>query len=156
MLKPHIELVAIVILRVKKWQRSFFYVRNNSPKTDLIGLPPFLIGPPTKMNWGYTPSEKLSEIKLSVKRVEALMKEGFRGADMVGTFISRRVLPLQLRSHKICHMSGPLDPTRISTFDLKDEVIWQRCKDIAQIRMPEWSWGMRPYNREHFPPVVGF
>ena len=131
-------------------------MKNDSPETDLIGLPPFLIGPPTKMNWGYAPSEKLSKIKLAVKQVEALIEEGFRGADMVGTFVSRRVLPLQRRSHKICHMSGRLDPTRISTFNLGAEAIWQRCKDIAQIKMPEWSWGMKPYHRRRLPPVVSF
>jgi hypothetical protein len=48
-----------------------------------------------------------------------LMESGIPMADdIVRAFITRRILPLQCRSHKICQMSGPMDPTRITTFEL--------------------------------------
>ena len=63
-------------------------------------------------------------MKAVVKRIKAMQeKENFRGIDMAGTFIARRVLPLQLRAHKICHMGGRLDATRTSTFVLGDDEI---------------------------------
>ena len=75
--------------------------------------------------------------------------------DLLATFISRRVLPLQRRVHKICHMSGPLDPTRVSTVELDKAQIRKRIKAIARTKMPEeWEWGKEPYNRNNLPPKV--
>ena len=37
----------------KKWQNSFFYVRNHG--ADHINLPPFtVVNPRAKTNWGYS------------------------------------------------------------------------------------------------------
>ena len=52
-------------------------------------------------------------------------------------------------------MSGPLDPTRTSTFELtKDEI--RRCvRAIATVRMTaEWEWVLEPYSRRNLPPAV--
>jgi hypothetical protein len=38
---------------VKKWQMTFFYVRNENPTVDRLNLPLFSLAPPTKMNWGF-------------------------------------------------------------------------------------------------------
>jgi hypothetical protein len=44
--------------------------------------------------------------------------------DLVRTFITWRVSPLQRCSHKICQMSGCMDPIRMTTFELeKSEVL---------------------------------
>ena len=50
-----------------------------------------------------------------VQRVEALMKEGLQPEDLTLTWLSCWVRPLQNRVHKMCFMSGRLDPTRQST-----------------------------------------
>ncbi|KAM0919996.1 hypothetical protein ACQ4PT_007868 [Festuca glaucescens] len=34
---------------VKKWQTSFFYVKNENPAVDRLNLPPFSLAPPTKV-----------------------------------------------------------------------------------------------------------
>ena len=39
--------------------------------------------------------------------------------DLLTTFVVRQVLPLQHRPHKIGHMSGRLDPSRLSTVELE-------------------------------------
>lgn len=40
---------------VKKWQRSFFYVKNANPAVGRINLPPFVNASPTaKQNWATT------------------------------------------------------------------------------------------------------
>ena len=87
--------------------------------------------------------------------VPQLRETGLTGEDLITTFISRRVSPLQRRVHKICHMSGNLDPTRTSTFELTKAAIRVRVKAIATVRMGEkWTWGLEPYSRSNPPPVV--
>ena len=75
--------------------------------------------------------------------------------DLLRTFISRRVCPLQTRVHKICHMSGPLDPTRVSRSVLTKEQVKRRVKAIARSGMvDEWEWGVEPFERDRLPPNV--
>ena len=138
----------------RKWQKTFFYVSNRG-EANLIRLPPFRIGVPTRQNWKL-PSNSSPEIKMMEDRIKFFISKGFRGSDMVGTFITRRVAPLQRRAHKMCYMSGHMDPTRTSTFRLGEEEIRRQCKAIAQIKMSEWTWGKRPYSRERPPPKVIF
>ena len=60
------------------------------------------------------------------EQIKKLQEElSFRGPDMVGAFISRRVSPLQRRAHKICHMGGRMDATRASTHELTDDEIFR-------------------------------
>ena len=142
----------------KMWQQTFFYVRNAADsEEDLIGLPAFVLGPPAGTNWGQKPPSRDKEISSVIARIEELKDAGFSGDSMVSAFISRRVLPLQARFHKMCHMSGPMDPTRITTFTLDRLSTLQRCKAIAEIKAPiptEWEWGMRPFHRRRPAPVV--
>ena len=87
--------------------------------------------------------------------VEQLKGDGMSADDLLATFISRRVSPLRRRVHKICHMSGPLDPTRISTVELDKAQIRRRIKAIARTRMTdEWEWGKEPHSRSNLPPKV--
>nr|XP_051211373.1 flocculation protein FLO11-like [Lolium perenne] len=51
--------------------------------------------------------------------------------DIIRTFISRRVLPLQRRAHKISEMYGPGDPTKITGLPLSKEDAKQRFPRIA-------------------------
>ena len=44
--------------------------------------------------------------------------ERLGAADLVASFIARRVQPLQRRSHRMCDMSLRMDPTRTSTREL--------------------------------------
>ena len=130
---------------------------RNTTDQNLIGLPAFTVNPPTKLNWGYNPGTRNPEVQLVQKRVAELKGEGLTGDSMVATFISRRVLPLQRRVHKICHMSGRLDPTRTSTFQLDQIQIWQRSKAIAKVDMTStWEWVLRPYSRRRLPPAVSY
>jgi hypothetical protein len=75
--------------------------------------------------------------------------------DLICTFISRRVLLLQKRVHKICYMSGRLDPTRTSKVQLSSEGVARRVNHVSQAHLPDnWQWGMEPYRRDDPPPVV--
>nr|XP_051209601.1 uncharacterized protein LOC127326863 [Lolium perenne] len=49
--------------------------------------------------------------------------------DIIRTFISRRVLPLQRRAHKISEMYGPRDPTKITGIPLSQEDIVLKAEE---------------------------
>ena len=88
-------------------------------------------------------------------RVKALTDAGLQGHDLVGTFIQRRVLPLQRRVHKICHMSGLMDSTRTSTFSMSNDELYRQCRAIGSVpTMDTWQWGLRAYTRKNPVPKV--
>ena len=75
--------------------------------------------------------------------------------DLLAAFITRRVLPLQSWPHKMGHMSGRKDPSRISTVDLALAEVARRVNNISNAKLPmDWRWGMRPYDRSNRPPLV--
>ena len=143
---------------VKKWQATFFYVKNENPAFDRINLPEFTPEPPTKLNWGhcYKPADAEAEVNLLWKHLRTLVtEERLTAADLLCCYASRRVLPLQARSHKICHMSGRFDPTRTSKLELSPAAVAKRVNWISQAKLAaDWQWGMEPYCRDDLPPLV--
>ena len=107
---------------MKKWQRTFFYVKSDEG-CDALNLPEFSIEPPVaEKNFRYSPAES-AESELVVGVLAELLDRGLRGDVLLTTFIFRRVCPLQRRVHKMCHMMGRLDPTRLSHHVLTKEEI---------------------------------
>ena len=138
----------------KKWHKSFFYVKNRGTE-DKIRLPAFSIGPPSKVNWTYNPRRSHVLAELFETRLKELIRAGLRGEDLMATFISSRICPFQKRTHKLCYMSGPLDPNRVSTVELDNYLVFKRVRAIFKTEMPEdWAWGLKPFTREHPPPAV--
>ena len=134
---------------VKKWLRSFFYVKN-STNEDKIRLPQFVLcTPDSKTNWDFNPRKKYAELTVIHKQIESLVRDGLTSDDILRTFISRRISPLQQRTHKICHMSSRFDPNRTSTHELSKAEIFRRVKAIAKTPMEngDWEWGVKPFDR---------
>jgi hypothetical protein len=79
----------------KKWQRSFFYVKNLKKGEDHINLPPFEVGGPERDNWSAAlprPSPDMEEILL---RITTLQTEGgLELTDLLLAFLVARVSPL--------------------------------------------------------------
>ncbi|KAM0930007.1 hypothetical protein ACQ4PT_001237 [Festuca glaucescens] len=76
---------------VKKWQTSFFYVKNENPAVDRLNLPPFSLAPPTKMNWGYChkPTDLQAEVNLLLDFLQTCVtQDRLTTADLLCTFIS--------------------------------------------------------------------
>ncbi|KAK1605880.1 hypothetical protein QYE76_029553 [Lolium multiflorum] len=134
------------------WQGTFFYVRNNGA-ADLIDLPPFDPAPPTRANWGYNPKESHNETNRIIRFMKQRMKDtNICSDDIVRTFISRRVLPLQRRAHKMSEMYGPGDPTKITGLPLSKKDVVRKAMQICQTAMPEdWEWGLRPFSSTNPP-----
>ncbi|KAK1642766.1 hypothetical protein QYE76_060571 [Lolium multiflorum] len=142
---------------VKNWQMSFFYVRNESPAFDRLnrGIQP---GPPVgRINWGYNPksSDPDAEVNLLWDFWPRVTEGRLSAEDLLCTYISRRVIPLQWRVHKIGHMSGLLDPTRTSKLELSKAQVAHRVNNITKANMPDnWDWGLAPYDREQPPELL--
>jgi hypothetical protein len=138
----------------KKWQKSFFYVRNTT-NADLLNLPAFVDEPSLAMkNWSYNPKNSVMPVNALHQVKGELRDAGLSPQDMVACFISRRVSPLQRRTHKICQMSGPMDPTRHSTHELTPANILRRIKDICKSSQTTFAWGLEPYSRDRPAPTV--
>jgi hypothetical protein len=79
----------------KKWQRSFFYMKNLKEGEDHINLPPFEAGGPERDNWSAAlprPSLDMEEILL---RITTLQTEGgLELTDLLLAFLVARVSPL--------------------------------------------------------------
>ncbi|KAK1684876.1 hypothetical protein QYE76_045724 [Lolium multiflorum] len=134
------------------WQGTFFYVKNNGA-ADLIDLPPFDPAPPTKTNWSYNPKESHNETNRIIRFMKQQMKDtNICSDDIIRTFISRRVLPLKRRAHKMCEMYGPGDPTKITGLPLSKKDVVLKARQICQTSMPEdWEWGLRPLSSTNPP-----
>ncbi|KAK1626904.1 hypothetical protein QYE76_001219 [Lolium multiflorum] len=134
------------------WQGTFFYVKNNGA-ADLIDLPPFNPAPPTRANWSYNPKESHIETNRIIRFMRQLMKDtNICSDDIIRTFISRRVLPLKRRMHKMSEMYGPGDPTKITGIPLSKKDIVLKAGQICQTAMPEdWEWGLRPLSQGPLP-----
>ncbi|KAM0833016.1 hypothetical protein ACQ4PT_064513 [Festuca glaucescens] len=136
----------------RAWQQTFFYVRN-SGSSDLINLPSYVPGEPSRANWRFNPKEGHVETNRIVRYMKKLNDTtDICSDDVVRAFFSRRVLPLQRRAHKISQMSGRKDPTRITTFGLSRSDVVLKAKQICRTEMSaDWKWGLQPFSRRHPP-----
>jgi len=129
-----------IVQSCKDWQRTFFYVKSPAKGPDLLNLPEFSVTRPhEKYQWSLKYGVGDLDIDNQVKRVAALEKEGLQPSDLVAAWLHCRVLPLQRRVHRICDMSGPLDPTRLCTWRISPEHLHARMKAITK------SLGPNPY-----------
>ncbi|KAE8788170.1 hypothetical protein D1007_37868 [Hordeum vulgare] len=142
---------------MKHWQKGFLYVRSTAPAQDALNMPPFTIAPLTRQNWdAKTPKPHLA-VALIRAHLDILGKSGLLGRDLLATMVVRRILPLQRRPHLVYHMSGRLDPCRLSTKRFTPGAVARRVNLISTARMDEggeWTWGMSPFNRAHPPPMM--
>jgi hypothetical protein len=99
-------------------------------------------------NWTYNPKSTVMPVNALHRVKGELLDAGLTPQDIVACFISRRISPLQRRSHKICQMGGAMDPTRHSTHELTPADILRRVKDICKSSQATFAWGLEPYSRD--------
>ncbi|KAK1664834.1 hypothetical protein QYE76_052993 [Lolium multiflorum] len=112
----------------------------------------------------YNPNESHNETNRIIRFMKQRMKDtDICSDDIIRTFISRRVLPLQRRAHKMSEMYGPGDPTKITGLPLSKKDVVRKARQICQTAMPEdWEWGLRPLDsnpptqeaKDRFPGIV--
>jgi hypothetical protein len=134
----------------KKWQRSFFYVRNLKKGADYINLPPFdASGPSERESWSAPLPRPSLDMTKMLQRITALQKDGnLKPSNLLLAFLDARVSPLQRRSHKMCFLGSTRDPTRHSSRVLAVVEVAQKANRIAKVKLPAtWAWGLRPHDR---------
>ncbi|KAK1611005.1 hypothetical protein QYE76_034678 [Lolium multiflorum] len=143
---------------VKNWQMSFFYVRNEGELVDRINLPEFNPAPPVgRINWSHNArsTDPNAEVNLLWDLLATATAGGLTAEDLLCTIAERRVLPLQMRTHKIGHMSGRFDPNRTSKVPLTKAQVASRVNHITKANLAEdWSYGLVPCDRNHPPARV--
>jgi hypothetical protein len=98
----------------KKWQHSFFYMKNLGKNVDYVNLPPFDAGGPGKRdNWSTSLPGPDPDMANILRQIIALQAEGgLKPPYLLLALIDARVSPLQRRLHKMCFLGSNRDPTR--------------------------------------------
>jgi hypothetical protein len=132
----------------KKWQRSFFYVKNLKEGTDHINLPPFEANGHEWDSWSAPLPRPTPDVEKILQRISALQKDGgLRPPDLLLAFLVARVSPLQRRLHKMCFLGSARDPTRHSSRTLSATEVAQKANCVADVKLQaSWKWGLKPYD----------
>jgi hypothetical protein len=83
-------------------------------------------------NWLHNPRDDKESQRVALFIEKNKEETNLCADDLVMLFLSRRVLPLQRRAHKICQMLGWMDPTRITTYSLSPRDLVAKAKQICQ------------------------
>nr|XP_051211546.1 formin-like protein 8 [Lolium perenne] len=104
-------------------------------------------------NWSHNPKDDKESRRVALFVEKNKEETNLCTDDLVMTFLSRRVLPLQRRAHKISRMSGRMDPTRITTHSLSPPDLVLKAKQICQNTLkPSGKYGVLLYSRSNSPP----
>jgi hypothetical protein len=133
----------------KKWQRSFFYVKNLKEGTDHINLPPFDASGPERDSWSISLRHPSPDMEKILQRISTMQTEGgLEPADLLLAFVVARVSPLQHRSHKMCFLGSARDPTRHSSKALSALEVARKVNRIADVKLQaSWTWDLEPHDR---------
>jgi hypothetical protein len=132
----------------KKWQRSFFYVKNLKEGADHINLPPFDASGPERDSRSTSLSHPSPDMEKILQRISTMQMEGgLEPADLMLAFVVARVSPLQRRSHKMCFLGFARDPTRHSSKALSALEVARKVNRIADVKLQaSWTWGLEPHD----------
>jgi hypothetical protein len=135
----------------KKWQRSFFYVKNLKEGADHINLLPFEANGPERDSWSAPLPRPAPDVEKILQRISALQKDGgLRPPDLLLAFLVARVSPLQHRSHKMCFLGSARDPTHHSSRTLSAMEVAQKANHVTDVKLQaSWKWGLKPYDRDN-------
>jgi hypothetical protein len=104
-------------------------------------------------NWLHYPKDDKESIRIASFIDTNKEDTNLCAEDLVRAFLARRVLPLQRCVHKISEMSGPMDPTRITTHRLSPTDLVLKAKQICQNPLSSnGKYGLAPYSRRNSPP----
>jgi hypothetical protein len=133
----------------KKWQRSFFYVKNLKEGADHVNFPPFDANGPARDSWSVPLPHPSPDMGKILQRISTMQMEGdLEPTDLLLAFVVARVSPLQRRSHKMCFLGSAKDPTRHSSRVLSALDVARKVNRIADVKLPaSWEWGLEPHDR---------
>ncbi|KAK1698934.1 hypothetical protein QYE76_015631 [Lolium multiflorum] len=137
------------------WSRLFFLkAQTTEGRLRACGAASIYTRPVGRINWSHNArsTDPNAEVNLLWDFLATATDGGLTAEDLLCTIAERRVLPLQMRSHKIGHMSGRFDPNRTSKAPLNKAQVASRVNHITKANLTEsWSYGLVPCDREHPP-----
>jgi hypothetical protein len=135
----------------KKWQHSFFYVKNLKEGADHINLLPFEASGPEWDSWSAPLPRPSPNMEKILQRISTLQTEGgLEPPDLLLAFLVARVSLLQRRSHKMCFLGFTKDPTRHSSKALSALEVARKANRIADVKLQaSWTWGLEPHDRDN-------
>ena len=99
--------------------------------------------------------EEKTEVGILATALFGIVNTGVNNMDLLETFLTRRIQPLQARAHPMWLYEGPNDPTRVHPEDVDEETVeqWFRCITGAR----DNPLGLRripPFDDSHQPTEV--
>jgi hypothetical protein len=129
-LRPRTQYVSILPRTSNKgWQSRWFYCRNEKPS-----LPDFVAGHcPVKLpSWTNPPTaDEMAEVGKIIPHFNGLIRNGLDGAQLIVTFVCRRIQPIKKRRHRMSEFTGISDPTRERSIKLTEDDILSRVAQLV-------------------------
>ena len=108
---------------VRGWQSTWFYCQVVLSPGQSTGLPPFSLErlrAPCSMT---VEAHEKSEVAILVEAVVELIRGRVTSMDLLETFLSQRIQPLQARDHPMWMYSGPEDTARTHPEKVEEETV---------------------------------
>jgi hypothetical protein len=132
---------------VRGWQSTWFYCKDVASPNMSTGLPPFTLDRPVTPKPLYVTKVEKIQVGILVNAISELIRGGVTGLDLLETFLSRRIQPLQARDHTMWHYSGPEDTTRTHPEEVSDQTVSQWLRSITgACDNPEGSKRIPPFS----------
>ncbi|KAE8802475.1 hypothetical protein D1007_21793 [Hordeum vulgare] len=137
---------------VRNWQSTWFYCNDIASPNMSTSLPPFTLDRPTAPRILTIFEAEKAEVEMLAGEVISLVRNGLNGMDLLETFLSRRIQPLQVRDHAMWHYSGSEDSTWSHPEEVDQEMVSQSIKSIiGACDNPVGSKRVVPYSAENKP-----
>lgn len=141
---------------VKNWKNTWFYCKVGAePGTRT--LPPYSdVRLANSQGWNPRLTNVEKEQALPpMREIVSLKKNGLDAMDLIATFVTRRVQPLQARARGMWTYTGLTDNTRYSNVEMLQEEFEQRMRVITSVTHVVKMLGrVRPLDSEHPPALV--
>jgi hypothetical protein len=135
-----------VVDSAKRWQGTYFYVKNvpqpaevpgGEPRLiDNINLPAPMLNPPLdRSNWGALPKVPMFE-EANVRLLDLEASNGLQKRDLIAAMFLLRVQPLQRREHLMCYLCGPRNACRGSSNEISPARVNRRYRELTQAELP--------------------
>ncbi|XP_040242289.1 uncharacterized protein [Aegilops tauschii subsp. strangulata] len=138
---------------LKGWQGTWFYCKDVPSANSLSGLPPYsaerVRAPPTLT------LEKEEKVGVDITLI-GIVNDGVNGMDLLETFFSRRIHPLQAKAHPMWLYEGPGDSTRVHPEDVTEKELGTKIKAITCARDNLRGTRLVPAFHKDLPPIEDF
>ena len=135
---------------------TWFYMSEKFP-TDQTSIPPYTPGHERLRNLSAkAPSEHAMVLSQMLTRLSVLKNSmGLLGIDLVSSWFSRRLSPLQSRSRLLCEYAGLGDSDRTSSADWEEDELKAALNEVCVVDASTGNLvGLEPFTSSRPAPNV--